>query len=102
MMGMPLIIADAMPTSTVLMPLKNMICGTVIPINPPIRENLITCILSGLIFPRTKFMDKSSTPPIKDMVAAYITGSTPLKTTIFEIAGTLPRTAPSVITNYNA
>ena len=102
MMGMPLIIADAIPTSTVLMPLKKMMCGIVMPTKPPIRENLMTWIVSGVIFPIMKFMDKSRKPPIRDMLAAYSTGSSPLKTTTFETAGTLPRTAPSVMTSNNA
>ena len=102
MIGTPLIIAEAMPTSTLLMPLKKMICGMVMPTNPPINENLMNSFLKGVFQPRTRLTEISSKPPKSEMEAAYKIGSIPLRITTFETPGTPPRTAPSATTNSRA
>ena len=101
-MGTPLIIADAMPTSTLFMPVKKMICGMVMPTTPPISENHTTCLVTGVVQPRTKLTKTRSNPPKSEMEAEYKIGSIPPRITIFEMAGTLPRTAPSATTNKRA
>ena len=72
------------------------------PTNPPINENRTTCIVNGVVQPRTRLTKMSSKPPKSEMEAAYKIGSIPPRITIFEMAGTLPRTAPSAPTNNRA
>jgi hypothetical protein len=101
-MGVPLIIADAIPTSTLFIPIKKMMCGNAIPINPPIIENFIISTVGVIIRPIAVFMQKSKTPPPSVIDPAYIMGSMLPRVTSLEIAGTLPRTTPKVKTKKNA
>lgn len=99
---MPLIIADAMPTSTLFMPIKKIMCGKAIPINPPIIENFIILLVRAIVRPIAVLMQKSKTPPPSVIDPAYITGSILPRVTNLEIAGTLPRTTPKIKTKKNA
>ena len=101
-MGIPLIIADAMPTSTLFIPIKNIMCGNAIPTNPPIIENFIKWIVGVIVRPIAIFMQKSNAPPPSVIDPAYIMGSILPRVTSLEIAGTLPRTTPKIKTKKNA
>ena len=100
--GMLLIIVEAMPTSTLLIPIKKMMCGKAMPVNPPITENFIKWVV-GLIVPFIAMLiQKSSNPPPSVTDTAYMIGLILPRVTNFEMAGTLPRIRPKIITRKSA